>query len=391
VRSTRIGRAVAVLLLASAAVAIAQDSPPRPPDFVAPSPPPEPPTPVTAATKLPAGYLDEIGTQLGLNPCDYSVPRRAGRPINAVALVEAPGSGCVVWDSSSTAKINSFLGSMNVDGIRVPVIAYAKKLFRPITPSVLVLDLVGGPAGDISPGLNDSMQEALAQRGAIVVKPAYAGTRHRSRYPAPDLDGAVREVVEIVRQLRRANPHSRLIVMGESLGGYIAAKAVSSQDDIPVDGLSLIVPLVYSPDQAIENFRRLARVSGKQFTPLWIRSDPSRSPVQPVDRSTRLRVSEYRAVSSMDLFEGYFPPEARTTGLLAYLTGKTRPPTLIAYGATDERVGIEALQAATSLPGNIHLLKLDHSGHAINAAAAERVATMMWSTFSLSSHKGRSN
>ncbi|MES3107350.1 alpha/beta fold hydrolase [Sphingomonas aurantiaca] len=297
----------------------------------------------------------------------------------------------MVWDSSSTAKINSFLGSMNVDGIRVPVIAYAKKLFRPITPSVLVLDLVGGPAGDISPGLNDSMQEALAQRGAIVVKPAYAGTRHRSRYPAPDLDGAVREVVEIVRQLRRANPHSRLIVMGESLGGYIAAKAVSSQDDIPVDGLSLIVPLVYSPDQAIENFRRLARVSGKQFTPLWIRSDPSRSPVQPVDRSTRLRVSEYRAVSSMDLFEGYFPPEARTTGLLAYLTGKTRPPTLIAYGATDERVGIEALQAATSLPGNIHLLKLDHSGHAINAAAAERVATMMWSTFSLSSHKGRSN
>lgn len=93
----------------------------------------------------------------------------------------------------------------------------------------------------------------------------------------------------------------------------------------------------------------------------------------------------------MDLFEAYFPPEARTTGLLAYLTRKTRPPTLIAYGATDERVGIEALQAATSLPSNIHLLRLDHSGHAINAAAAERVATMMWSTFSLSSHKGRSN
>ncbi len=390
-RSTRMGRAVAVLLLASAAVTIAQDSPPRPPDFVVPSPPPEAPTPVTAATKLPNGSLDEIGTQLGLNPCDYSVSRHAGRPIDAVALVEAPGSGCVVWDSSSAVGIISFLGSMNVDGIRVPVIGYAKKQSHPITPSVLVLDLVGGPAGDISPGLNDSIQEALVRRGAIVMKPAYAGTRHRSRYPAPDLDYAVREIGEIARKLRRANPRSRLIVMGESLGGYIAAKAVSSYYDLRVDGLSLIVPLVYSPDQAIGNFRRLAHASGQQFTPLWIRSDPSRSPVPPIDGATGQRVSEYKSVSSMDLFQAYFPAEARATGLLTYLTGKNRPPTLIAYGATDERVGIEVLQAATSLPSNVHLLKLDRSGHAIDAVAAERVATMMWSTFSLASLNDRSN
>lgn len=87
---------MAVLLLASTAVAIAQDSPPRPPDFIVPAPPPEATTPVTAATKLPVGSLDEIGAQLGFNPCDYNVSRHAGRPVNAVSLVEAPGSGCVV-------------------------------------------------------------------------------------------------------------------------------------------------------------------------------------------------------------------------------------------------------------------------------------------------------
>ena len=92
----------------------------------------------------------------------------------------------------------------------------------------------------------------------------------------------------------------------------------------------------------------------------------------------------------MDLFEAYFPAEARTKSLLTYLTGKNRTPTLIAYGATDQRVGIEVLQTARSLPSNVHLLKLDRSGHAIDAAAAERVATMMWSTFSLVSHEGRS-
>jgi len=91
----------------------------------------------------------------------------------------------------------------------------------------------------------------------------------------------------------------------------------------------------------------------------------------------------------MDLFEAYFPAEARTKSLLTYLTGKNRMPTLIAYGATDQRVGIEVLQTAPSLPSNVHLLKLDRSGHAIDAAAAERVATMMWSTFSLVSHEGQ--
>lgn len=386
---TRMGRAVALLLFASAVGAIAQDSPPRPPDFVAPSPLPGAPASVTAATKLPVGYLDEIGKRLGLNPCDYSVSRTAGRPVNAVALIEATGAGCVVWDSASAVGIHSFLGSMNVDGNRIPVIGYTKRLSAPIAPPVLVLDLVGRPAGDISPGLNDSIQEALVQRGAIVVKPAYSGTRHRSSYPAPDLEHAVREIVEIVAKLRRASPHSKLIVIGESLGGYIAAKALSGQDTIGVDGLALIVPLVYSPDQAVQNFRRLARTSGQQFTPLWIRPGRSSTAAGPVTDSPHQLVGEYTAVSSMDLFEAYFPAEARTKSLLTYLTGKNRTPTLIAYGATDQRVGIEVLQTAPSLPSNVHLLKLDRSGHAIDAAAAERVATMMWSTFSLVSHEGQ--
>jgi hypothetical protein len=68
---TGIGRAVAVLLLASATVAIAQNSPPRPPAFLVVSPSPEALAPVTGVTKLPASYLDQIGMGLGLNPRDY--------------------------------------------------------------------------------------------------------------------------------------------------------------------------------------------------------------------------------------------------------------------------------------------------------------------------------
>jgi len=43
------------------------------------------------------------------------------------------------------------------------------------------------------------------------------------------------------------------------------------------------------------------------------------------------------------------------------MTDKNRTPTLITYGATDQRVGIEVVQTATSLPGNVHLLELDRA------------------------------
>lgn len=381
-----------MLLLASTAATLAQESPPPPPDFVVPSSLPAAPAPITAATKLPAGYLEPIGKRLSLNPCDYSASRRAGEPADAVALVEAPGSGCVVWDSSSAIGINSFLGSIDANGARIPVIAYAKDPATPSASAVIVLDLVGGPAGDISPGLNDSLQEALAKRGAIVMKPAYAGTRHRSRFPAPNLDAAVQEIVEIIEKLRKANRHAKLIVMGESLGGYIAAKAMFEHRSLSVDGLALVLPLVYSPNQALENFAELARAAGQAIGPLWILPDRPNREWQSMSGSTRHSPTKYTAVPTVELFRTFFPAQARNTGLLTYMTGKNLPPTVIAYGSADQRVGNEVLlQAAVSLPGNVHLLKLERSGHAIDAAAAERIATMMWAVFARSGDQRGSN
>jgi hypothetical protein len=387
-RATWARFAAGALLSSSGASAMAQESQPRPPDFVVSSPLPVAPARVTPNPRMPVGYLDDINHSLGLESCDDRRARLAGYPVNAVALVEDDETGCVVWDSESSPRIHSFLGAMAIGHARVPVVGYARVQRGAGKPAVIVLDLVGGPAGDISPGLNDFLQEALARRGALVVKPAYAGTRHRSHYPSPELNEAVEEVVAIAKKLRRLNPHAKLIAMGESLGGYVAAKAFSGESGTIIDALALIVPLVYSPEQAVTNFKRLAQTSGQAFTSLWIRTDPSRVPLHALGSARP--VPRYAAVSSIDLFESYFPPEDRSAGLLTYLRASKRPA-LVAYGATDERVGIEALRRTGPLPADVHLLELEHNGHSIDRAVAERIASVLWSRFSLPNETTRHN
>ena len=365
VKATAVG-----LLLWAAPQAIPQLNPLRPPDFTVSSPLPKALPPISAAAKMPVGYLDRLEKRLSLNPCDYSNSRLAGTPVNAVALVEAKGNGCAVWDIPQALKIKSFLGSIDLDGRRVPVVGYAH-MPRPEDESpVLIIDIVGGPAGDISPGLNDTLQVALARRGAIVIKPAYSGTRHRSHYPSPDLGRAVQEVRDLAGKLRRANPKSKIVLMGESLGGYIAETAAATQRDLPVDDAVLVLPLVYSPSQATINFNRTASKSGKELISMWI-------------RAPRQSEYAYQSVLSSRLFTSFFPEKNRNISLIDYLSERKAFPTMIAYGEADGRVGVEKLETAKSLPNNIHLLKLERNGHAIDAKAAEHIVGAMWSTFSL--------
>lgn len=383
-RSTLRQFAVVTALIGAASLALAKDTPPPPPDFFVPSPVPTTyPAPVRSSERMPAGYLDAIGRRLGLNPCNYAFSRRFGKPVDAVALVEAKDNGCALWESPTHPAVNSFLGSINVETTRIPIVGYASLQTAPATSGAIVLNLVGGPAGDISPGLNDLIQEGLAARGAIVVKPAYAGTRHRSGYPKPDFDKAVWEVIRLIRSLHRTSPQSKIVLMGESLGGYIAAKVVASAGDLPVSGLMLVVPLVYSPDRAIRNFHQLAVDKHQGFTPLWLRSDPLSGSGTLPDRSPGQPVPEYRAISSIDLFDAYFPKKGRTVGLLTYIAQSRGIPVLIAYGADDERVGVGDLRnGAFKLP-QVRLLELHHTGHAIDASAARRIVNATWSTFSL--------
>jgi predicted alpha/beta-hydrolase family hydrolase len=83
----------------------------------------------------------------------------------------------------------------------------------------LVIDVVGGPGGDMSPGLNDGIPLALARSGVVVAKLGYTGTRHGTIFPKPNFDLAAEQVLGFARAVRAENPDSKLVLLGESPGG----------------------------------------------------------------------------------------------------------------------------------------------------------------------------
>lgn len=204
--------------------------------------------------KLPEGLLSRLGSRLRLQPCDYDKSRFAGKAIAAIRYLEDPDGSCTEWSAHPHPAARIFAGKVRVGKEDLLAVVYAsKQTVESGHFPALVLDVVGGPGGQISPGLNDGVQLALARRGAVVIRIGYAGTLHNSHYPDPDLDRATSQVRDYAGMLRESNPDSKLILLGESLGGYIVANAMHNRSAAIADGAVLAIPLIYSPSEAVAN------------------------------------------------------------------------------------------------------------------------------------------
>lgn len=330
--------------------------------------------PESRGRRIPIGFLDEITALLQLNRCDYSRSRFNDELKDSTAYIGTTSFSCVAWSDPKSPGNIIFSGSVNIRQAKIPVVAYFNKLsIRSGGPTSLIVDVVGGPGGNIAPGLNDNLQLALVQRGSVVIKLGYTGTRHGTIFPRPDFDTAVEEVAEYTKTLRQHNRSRKIVLLGESLGSHIAARVAASGIVPSLDGMALVLPLVFSPERAFVNFRKINERQNLSITALLVRLINSSHDSWDAGRKV--------SITSRDLFAGFFPAESRSRNLASYLSKAKNVKTLIAYGALDGRTGIDELRSNDFGSSNIYMLKLLGAGHTMEAKTALDVSDEIYYLF----------
>lgn len=326
----------------------------------------EAPNPAQHRTPLPAGYLDLATAFLGLDGCDYSRSYLNGEPSLATDDVGNPVVSCAVWSFKQAPDIIAFSASVGAAGAKLPVTVYLDD--RDLSDGTfrnVVVDVIGGPGMSIAPGLNDSLQIALAERGFIVVKLGYTGTRHGTLFPKPNLEAAVGQIADYLVRLRLRCQTTKLVLLGESLGGNIVTRAAGSVPSSTLDAVALVLPLVFSPDAALANFHKIFAKAGLLPTALQVRIIAK--PDAPWTEGKTVRVS------SEELFASFFPPKARQEGLGELLKRTAGIRTLLAYGDVDDRVGVQEINAIGVFGTELRKLKLSPLNHSMNPYWAQLI------------------
>jgi pimeloyl-ACP methyl ester carboxylesterase len=320
--------------------------------------------------------LDPSVALLGLNPCRYSRSYANGEPSGAVTMVGNPEIDCATWKVSKAPDVTVFSGSVTIAGSRLPIVAfYDGRNLAPSTPRRIVIDVIGGPGSDISPGLNDDLPLFLVERGVFVVRLGYTGTRHGSSFPRPDLDNASFQVGSYATRLRQLHPRGKIVLLGESVGGLISAKAAGDLPAAPViDGLAMVMPLVFSANEAVGNFNHLFSARHEQ-----------------VPASPRIRLLEsphdlwsdgrLATVPGLDLLRGFFPETARRRNLESYLARTRGLKKMLAFGENDDRTGNAGIASIARDIPDLDVVKLERSGHFFDRRTAQQLVDRMWDLF----------
>jgi pimeloyl-ACP methyl ester carboxylesterase len=231
-------------------------------------------------------------------------------------------------------------------------------IFRPrenVEIRRIVVRVVGGPAGGIETAIASDAGRLLgeeARDGAATVFLGYAGTKHRFLEGVDTIDMAADELAAYVGALRRSHPDTPIAVVGESMGGYISARAAPNLPRIPI---VLAAPLVVSPRILLA---RLAASSPEGI-------DFDRSLVT----LSRLHDGRIEPVTSRMLYRSRMLTGILSRHLdtsLADLLARARGECVaIVHGDADETIGISSIPSlrerlpqvrVTAIPGMRHQL-----------------------------------
>jgi pimeloyl-ACP methyl ester carboxylesterase len=218
----------------------------------------------------------------------------------------------------------------------------------------IVVRMIGGPAGDIQPGLMTDRGRSLglaAQRGTVTVFPGYAGTRHRLVEGADTIDLAAGELRAYVADLKRRHAEAEIAVVGESMGGYITARASPELPRVP---LILFSPPLTTPRTLLSRVAALSPEGTRVDRTLVVVSRLHEGRVEPIEPRMTL---QWRMLN--DILSGHLD-----TDLADFLRQSRGRCVALIYGDADPIIGVPSIDAVRERVPGITIRAISHMKHA---------------------------
>ena len=317
---------------------------------------------------LPADFMLPAAGLFGLVSCDYAKSWYMQDRTYASLNVGTPSISCSVWPTQDRQQL-AFAGMIDKGGVSIPVVGYAsEEVMAGRAPRAMAVYMVGGPGGDIAPGLNDTLPAELVRHGYAVIKLGYSGTRYGSSYPQPDFDIAARQLATYLKWMAKAHPELRTVVIGESLGAQIAEHALVPDVARGLHGIALVHPLMFSPAAALQNFKERIGVSEATDVVMTITTNDGSK-----DKTGIRSIS----ATTLSRFRSFFPLNKLNTDLADYIVGNAPVPTLLAYGTADTRIGADLITSIRARCPGVKVLPLNGVNHTIAAEEARAIVAAL--------------
>jgi pimeloyl-ACP methyl ester carboxylesterase len=273
----------------------------------------------------------------GANPCNGPKVVRRDFALSAVFVNDAK-LACTRWVDAMPGFVVSS-GKVSVHDRMMPIVIHRRIGCSPdaSTSSArrIFVRIVGGPGGDIAPNDYDLPYAATLGEDDLMISVGYTGTRYGTWFPKADFKTAAREVALYTSRLHAQNPKAEIVLMGLSLGGPIAVAALSPSNGGYASKLILVAPLLWSAEEAEQNFATALRHDYEHDVKL---------PVDVLGVGANGDVSSTRKqVNTIDLFSHFFDSSERETDLPMRLAVAGTRPTLIVYGRADRVIGLQRL------------------------------------------------
>ncbi len=283
----------------------------------------------------------------------------------AYSLVSEKDS-CVLVDKGDD-QVGMLIAKSILYSGESPVVVYVKtgQQTQASRRKTIVLRIVGGPAGSIAPSNIDEVYLASLSVGDMLISPGYSGTLYRSSYPNEDFSKAVKDVERYCVALNQANPHAKIILAGESLGGLIATVAMKGGCEPAVSGVVLLSPLITDPADAGRRVRQAMQRDGV--------TDPIKHVRLQTEQAGVRKPGRWASINSAELFEHFFSQNQSHISAWSLLKSKTSKPVILIYGVDDDRAGVNEIRKR-ELPESISVVAVVHMGHVPDPGAREVVA-----------------